>query len=402
MAEFVRSAPPMSPPFIAELFASIEGLHPAINLAINWIEQELSQQGQTIEMIQQAESQDEAANQASIGNTITSLRTLNAIDWQTFVESLSITESMLRRDPAGVYPRMDFRSRDRYRHVVEKLAEKSGTQEEAVAEAAVKLATARCEQGVSEHREFHVGYFLIDRGLGQLQRSVGYRPANWDRAGGFLARRPLAAYLLALAVVTGLMAAPLLLDAAPLLARHWSLFVSAAVVVVLAVSRSAVALVNWTATLLVPPRNLPRLDFSQGVPQDHRTAVVIPTLLHSTENVRNLWEHVEIAYLANRDAELLFGILGDFPDASQETLPEDQTLLDAAVAGVRQLNAKYAEAGRRALLPPLSPAQVECGGAGMDGPRAKAGEVGGFQPPGARGLPRLVHGRRGRPGRDSR
>ena len=346
LAEFVRSAPSMSPPFIAELFASIEGLHAAFNLAINWIEQELSQQGQTIEMIQQAESQDEAANQASIGNTITSLRTLNAIDWQTFVESLSVAESMLRRDPAGVYPRMDFRSRDRYRHVVEKLAEKSGSQEEAVAEAAVKLATARCEQGVSEQRESHVGYFLMDRGLGELRRSVGYRPTPWDRAGGLLACRPLAAYLLALAVVTGLMAAALLRDAAPLLARHWSLFAAAAVVVVLAVSRSAVALVNWMATLLVPPRNLPRLDFSKGVPQDHRTAVVIPTLLHSADNVRSLLEHVEICYLANRDPELLFGVLGDFPDAAEETLPQDHALLDAAVAGIRQLNAKYAEAGR--------------------------------------------------------
>ena len=241
---------------------------------------------------------------------------------------------------------MDFRSRDRYRHVVEKLAEKSGSQEEAVAEAAVKLAAARCEQGASEQRESHVGYFLMDRGLGELRRSVGYRPTPWDRAGGLLACRPLAAYLLALAVVMGLMAAALLRDAAPLLARHWSLFAAAAVVVVLAVSRSAVALVNWMATLLVPPRNLPRLDFSKGIPQDHRTAVVIPTLLHSADNVRSLLEHVEICYLANRDPELLFGVLGDFPDAAEETLPQDHALLDAAVAGIRQLNAKYAEAGR--------------------------------------------------------
>lgn len=346
LAEFVRSAPSMSPPFVSELFASIEGLHSAVNLAINWIEQELSQQGQTIEMIRQAESQDEAADQASIGNTITSLRTLSAIDWRKFVESLSVTEAMLRRDPAGVYPRMDFRSRDRYRHVVENLARKSGVREQSVARAAVKLAVARREQGASEHRESHVGYFLIDRGLRELQRSIGYRPTLWERAGDFLCRRPLGAYLLALAVFTGLMAGPLLLGAVPLLARHWSLFVSAAVVVVLAVSRSAVAVVNWMATILVPPRNLPRLDFSKGVPKDHRTAVVIPTLLYSADNVRSLLEHIEICHLANRDSELLFGILGDFPDASQEALPQDQSLLDAAVAGIRQLNAKYAAAGR--------------------------------------------------------
>ncbi|MHB8898239.1 MAG: GH36-type glycosyl hydrolase domain-containing protein [Thermoguttaceae bacterium] len=345
LAEFVRSDPLMSPPFIAELFASIEGLHSVFSVGINWIEQELSQQGQNIEMIRQAESQDEAANQASIGNTITSLRTLSAIDWPEFVESLSVTESMLRRDPAGVYPRMDFRSRDRYRHVVENLARKSGVREQSVARAAVKLAVARCEQGASEHRESHVGYFLMDRGLRELQRSVGYRPALWERARDLLCRWPLAAYLLTLAVFTGLIAGPLLLIALPLLSKHWFLFASTAVVVVLAVSRSAVAVVNWIATILIPPRNLPRLDFTKGIPEDHRTAVVIPTLLYSENNVRSLLEHLEVCHLANRGSELIFGILGDFPDASQEALPQDQSLLDAAVAGIRQLNAKYARTG---------------------------------------------------------
>jgi len=165
LADFVRANPPMSPPFISELFANIEGIHSVVSLAINWIEQELSQQGQTIELIQQAESQDQAADHVSIGNTITSLRTLNGIDWQKFVESLSVTEAVLRRDPAGIYARMDFRTRDRYRHVVENLAKQSGRAEEAVAETAIKLTVARRDRMAPERREWHVGYFLIDKGL---------------------------------------------------------------------------------------------------------------------------------------------------------------------------------------------------------------------------------------------
>ncbi|OGV72087.1 MAG: hypothetical protein A3K19_08335 [Lentisphaerae bacterium RIFOXYB12_FULL_65_16] len=345
LADFVRAHPPMSQPFIAELCANIEGVHVAIGLAINWIEQELSQQGQTIEMIQQAESQDQAADQVSIGNTITSLRRLSAIDWRDFVESLSVTEAVLRRDPTNVYGRMDFRTRDRYRHVVEGLAKKSKTAEEAVAEAALRLAAARATATTMDARESHIGYFLVDNGLPELQQAVGRRLSLVEKANRFVARWPLTAYLLSVAVLTVLLAGPLICEALPLLTRHGAGFAVAVLALLLVASRSALSLVNWAATLLVRPRNLPRLDFSKGISESHRTAVVIPTLIYSAESTSKLLEHLEICYLGNRNSNLLFGVLVDFPDATQESLPADKPVLDAAVQGMRRLNEKYADAG---------------------------------------------------------
>ena len=63
LADFVRSNPPMSAPFLAELTADMQGRHPSLGLVINWIEQELAEHGQTLELIQQAESYDQAAEQ---------------------------------------------------------------------------------------------------------------------------------------------------------------------------------------------------------------------------------------------------------------------------------------------------------------------------------------------------
>ena len=40
-----------------------------------------------------------------------------------YVESVSLVDNVLRRDPAGVYAQMDFLSRDRQRQAVEELAE---------------------------------------------------------------------------------------------------------------------------------------------------------------------------------------------------------------------------------------------------------------------------------------
>ncbi len=70
----------------------------------------------------QSGSQQQAANQVSIGNSIGSLRFLGATDWRKFVETMSVVEQKLREDPHGWYASMDFATRDRYRHVVEELA----------------------------------------------------------------------------------------------------------------------------------------------------------------------------------------------------------------------------------------------------------------------------------------
>jgi cyclic beta-1,2-glucan synthetase len=48
----------------------------------------------------------------------------------------------LREDPAGVYERMDFATRDRYRHATEAIARKSHLAEGEVARRAVELARA--------------------------------------------------------------------------------------------------------------------------------------------------------------------------------------------------------------------------------------------------------------------
>ena len=159
LADFVRSNPPMSAPFLAELTADLQGRHPSLGLVINWVEQELAEHGQTLELIQQAESHDQAADHASIGNSITSLRKLSTIDWKDFVESLSVVEAILCRDPLNIHTQMDFRSRDICRHQVEELSKFSDMEEEAVAEAAINMAqermhTSRCRKSSEDRKLF--------------------------------------------------------------------------------------------------------------------------------------------------------------------------------------------------------------------------------------------------------
>ncbi|MGB5851000.1 MAG: cyclic beta 1-2 glucan synthetase, partial [Rhodanobacter sp.] len=135
VADMARSDPPMNGPFVAEMARRLQGQSPALALPLSWIEQRLSESGQSIEHLVQREAQQQAAAQVSVSNSIGSLRLLSAVDWRDFVERVSLVEQQLREDPAGVYAAMNFATRDRYRHVVEQLARQHRLDEVRVAAA---------------------------------------------------------------------------------------------------------------------------------------------------------------------------------------------------------------------------------------------------------------------------
>ena len=73
--------------------------------------------------------------------------------------------------------------------------------------------------------------------------------------------------------------------------------------------------------------------------------VVVPTLVPDTDSVEHLLETLEIHYLANRDPNLNFALITDFPDALTETLPIDADVLRRLKEGITHLNTKYGSAG---------------------------------------------------------
>ena len=140
LADMVRENPPLSTAFVAQFTQALQGRGATTTFVLAWLEQRLAERGQTIEEVVRAESQSQAADQASMANSIASLRLVNATEWHKFVEANSATEQILRDEPAGVYGRMDFATRDEYRHVVEATARRLHLDEEEVARTAVALA----------------------------------------------------------------------------------------------------------------------------------------------------------------------------------------------------------------------------------------------------------------------
>ncbi len=340
IADMARSNPPMSGSFVAEFARRLQGQSPALALPLTWIEQQLSESGLTIEQLVQSENQQQAADQVSISNTIGSLRFLGAMDWREFVETMSVVEQTLREDPGGVYGKMDFATRDRYRHVVESIARTSPLTEPDIARQAVQLARERAAGENGDDRPAHVGFYLVDKGLPQLTRAANTRASIGVALHGLIGRFPFSFYLGAIVLLTLLFTSGMLAKAQAGGFQGWRLALTG-IVSCLCASQLAVALVNWLATLLATPHTLPRLDLSAGIPPDLRTLVVVPALISSARDVEDLTEALEVRFLANRVANLHFGLLTDFRDAHEETLPEDEAVLQLARKRIEELNEKY-------------------------------------------------------------
>lgn len=339
VADMARSNPPMVSAFVAELTRRLQGRGPALALPLTWIEQRLSESGDTIDQMVHSENQQQAADQVSISNSIGSLRVLSALDWRTFVESVSTVEATLHEDPGDVYAGMDFGTRDRYRHAVEALARRSGLAEGRVARLAVSLAQRSGRSGAEAPAQ-HVGHYLVGDGLPSLEQATGMRVPRrlaWRRAAGAMTLLPFLGSIALLSAGFAWLLTMLWQESGPAGWTGWPV----AALGVLAGSQPAVSLVNWMASLLVAPRVLPRMDFEHGIPREARALVVVPTMLTENGDIDALIEALEVRFLANRDPSLHFGLLTDFGDAETEHRPGDAALIDAAVARIEGLNRQY-------------------------------------------------------------
>ena len=342
IADMARSEPKMVSPFVAELARRLQGHGTALAMPLSWVKERLAESSQTIEQMILAEAQQQAADQVSISNSIGSLRFLGSNDWREFVESVSVVDAVLRQDE--VYCEMDFATRDNYRQVIDKLAKRIRLTEADVARAAVTLAGINISTiNEQEPHKHHVGYYLVDRGLSQLEKMVEPRLSTLTKLRRFAGRFPLLLHVGSIFLLTAIFTSVLVSHADNSGIKGWPLIVIG-VLAVFCTSQLASALTNWLALLLVTPRLLPRMDFSNGLPENMRTLVVIPTMLTSPKNIEDLLEALEVRFLGNRDPYLHFALLTDLSDAPTETLETDDLLVAQARDGIIALNEKYSEA----------------------------------------------------------
>lgn len=318
--------------FAEELIDHLYDEDKIIPVLRKWLENELH--ADLFEVIKEEQLQ-KTTEQIALSNAIVSLITLSQLSWREIFELVSPIDQILSQDPVNVYAQMDFNSRDNYRHQIEVLARRSNHKEGEIA----NLVLQRAQKGKDQATN-HVGYYLIDRGRIDLEKSINYKP-DWVH---FIRRQmtlyPTSVYLggiFLLTVIIECLLVAFLYD--------WHTPLGSSIILLalslLPASEIAIQIVALVVTKILQPMRLPKLLFKEGIPESLKTFVVIPSLLIDADSVKENVNQLEIHFLANADKALLFGIFFDFVDAPQQHMPNDPELLNIAYTSFKDLEEKY-------------------------------------------------------------
>ena len=102
------------------------------------------------------EHYDIAISKVSIGNCIISLKEILRINFSNLFEEINGVEEALKKDPAKVYSKMDYKTKDMYRNEIKKISEKTKISEIYIANKIIEIANKKVDE-----KEMHLGYYLI-------------------------------------------------------------------------------------------------------------------------------------------------------------------------------------------------------------------------------------------------
>jgi cyclic beta-1,2-glucan synthetase len=332
---------PERDPYVVQLVQRLQDQLPESATILRELQDQLARHATSVEETVRSEHARRAASNVTVRNIITSLREVSSLDWRDFFESVSAVDATLDSHPS--YRAIDFNTRDRYRHAIEELARGSGRTEVEVAELVLQLAETARDGGAApaDPRTADVGYFLIDDGRRALETTVSFAARPSQRLRRAILAHPFAVYGVGIAALTLALLA---------LAFRWGLSGDTAMLAGLLLgvcslfplSETAIAIVNRVLVSIFPPVYLPRLVWREGIPDEHRTLVVLPVLIGSEAEVRrHIWQ-LETHANANPASNVGFALLSDWPDSSVEIDDEDRELLQLAHRLVDDLNQRYA------------------------------------------------------------
>lgn len=267
---------------------------------------------------------DIAVRKVSIGNSITSMKKIQRINFLEIFEKINGVEEILRQDPSHIYEKMEDKTKEYYRNKIKEIAKKTKISEIYIARKALELA----QNSDKDKKSFHIGYYLIDKGMNELYDVLQYKNSRQMES-----KDKTRAYLLGIGAFSILLS----LGISSLIEFNILSFV----LFLIPASEVAIQLIQYILSKVVKPKPIPKLDFSHGIDAEHRTMVVIPTILKSKEKVEELMKKLEVFYLANQSDNIHFTLLGDCSESDKRQEEFDTEVMQEGERLVELFNQKY-------------------------------------------------------------
>ena len=329
----------MKYPFIEYLSYKLKMQGKAATPFINVLEEQVNKMGTTIDEVVKKEHFDIALKKVAIANCITSLKELLRMDFLAIFEQSNGIEEVLKQDPANVYSKMELKTKEQYRNAIQEIAKKTKIAEIYIAKKALKLASEEAQklEGIGQivTKKTHIGYYLIGNGKKQLYEVLQQKQTN-----------KINTKVKAKLYVFSILGISLTIDiflVAIFQAKTKNIPVSIILFIflILPIQEIVVQIIQYILGKVVKPKVIPKMDFSQGVPEEAATFVVIPTILKNKEKVAELMKKIEIYYLANKSENLYFALLGDCSSGQNKEEPFDKEVIEEGLKQVNILNQKY-------------------------------------------------------------
>ncbi|MDD5335182.1 MAG: glucoamylase family protein, partial [Rhodoferax sp.] len=286
--------------------------------------------------LQTQQSADQAADNLSVSNAVTSLRAIGAADWPEIVAHTSPLMRLMLT--STLFEAEHSVTRDQTLHGIERLAWRSGRSEVSVAQTLFDLMhsdAAAAAGALASH-------WLRGAGRPALTSALGLHEGAALLWRALARRLALPVYLGAVLLGSvGLLVWLMSQAGQPGGVDYKAVTVLGALLMLFPASEAVVALINRLISESVRPRHLPRLALANGIPAEHRVLVVIPAMLSSAAASRELVHRLQLHYLANPERQAQFALLSDWVDADSAQLASDDALLSGVREQIRELNQRY-------------------------------------------------------------
>lgn len=267
-----------------------------------------------------------------IANIITSLRKIESINWRKFFERTSKIERILNYDPAEVYSKMDFETKDYYRHKIEEIARRSGRTEINIVNLILELC--RREENDEDYKK-HVGYYIIDEGQKELLAKLSFR----GRIDNYINPQFYIWAILIMSVVTNLLIVFLTFISKQ--SYGFGMYFLEFLILLMPAVEISIIVINWALSKNPQIKVVPAVSCDEEMLERNKTIIVIPAIIASKQRLAELLAELEIYYLGNKDKNIFFALLGDFKDSEKEINLDEDRINDFGLRKIKELNEKY-------------------------------------------------------------
>lgn len=286
--------------------------------------------GFTVEEAILKEHNEIAKTTTLIGRAILSYKQLGGINFREIFEKVNKIDEALINDYTNEFCKCDYKTKDRYRKAIIKLAKKYSLSEVYIAK-----KTVECSRKYNKH----VGFFLIGDDTYLLKKELGksyFEDLMYEKY-----TSKLEPYFFVISIITVSLLSSVLFTVKILNFNNILANILVAIFAFVFSMEVWEKIVNYIIRKSTGPKILPRLDFAKTVDEKNKTYVVMPTVITSLEKLDNMIKKMEVTYLANRSDNMYYMLIGDCVSSDKIHIDIDDKIVEYAKQKLDELNKKY-------------------------------------------------------------